>query len=65
MYVMKPVYETLYETDIFYYLRQTYKINLQKTKHENNILIELMHSSSNSFLLINPCQKVSKHSTAS
>ena len=31
-------YETLYETDIFYYLRQTYKINVQNTKNENNII---------------------------
>ena len=31
-------YETLYETDIFYYLRQTYKINVQNTKNENTII---------------------------
>ena len=26
------LWNTVYETDIFYYLRQTYKINVQNTK---------------------------------
>ena len=40
MYVMKHC-KTLYETDIFYYLRQTYKINVQNTKNENTIRAEV------------------------